>query len=512
MNIRNSGNYFSLSLFLMVFMLFFAPAVLWPGSASAASAKGELAMGVETIRGFDAIKTVNTISTSIAANAIMEPLFYSDEKGKQTPALGLSATPSADGKAWTIALREGVTFHDGVPFDADAVIAHWSRMLDPKNRFRRRIYITPVLGVEKVDSHTVRFMLKHPWAPFKTILSWNRSFIALIPSPKAVAEDVQNSAPVGTGPFRFVEWKRSESVVVEKNADYWNAGQPVADRVVFRILPDHQTRYAALQAGEMDLIYTDRGSHIVNAQKDDSLKVWSEEDNGAEIILINNAKPPLDDVRVRKALLHAWSQEHYISISYKDTIPMIEHAFGSGLACADVAYPQFDPEAARALLAEYGKPVKIEYLHTNSQRGRDAGQILQQRCKAVGIDLVLAPMDIGPIVKKVFTGDYQTSSWRTPSAPDLGPVQFSRYHSKSRANLSRYASPEMDDLLVRQRMETDPETRRALFCQVAAKVNSEAVIMFRGGRRYHFIAVDTLAAPHAIIQGVPLFHMVSPVK
>ncbi|MCP4694315.1 MAG: hypothetical protein GY859_40155, partial [Desulfobacterales bacterium] len=305
----------------------------------------------------------------------------------------------------------------GAPFDADAVIAHWSRILDPKNRFRRRILITPVLGVDKVDAYTVRFKLKHPWAPFKKIIAWNRTFIALIPSPKAVKADVQNAAPAGTGPFRFVEWKRSDYVAVEKNTAYWKAGQPLAERIVFRIIPDHQTRYAALQAREMDFIYTDRGSHIVKAQKDDSLKVYTAEDNGAEIILINNAAPPLDDVRVRKALIHAWNQAHYISISYKDTIPEVEHTFGNGFACGDVAYPEFNPDAARALLADYGKPVKIEYIHTNSQRGRDAGQILQQRCKVVGIDLVLAPMDIGPIVKKVYTGKYQVSSWRNPSAP-----------------------------------------------------------------------------------------------
>ncbi|MCP4693215.1 MAG: hypothetical protein GY859_34555, partial [Desulfobacterales bacterium] len=136
----------------------------------------------------------------------------------------------------------------------------------------------------------------------------------------------------------------------------------------------------------------------------------------------------------------------------------------------------------------------------------------QQRCKVVGIDLVLAPMDIGPIVKKVYTGKYQVSSWRNPSAPDQGPVLFSRFHSKSRANLSKYASPEMDDLLVRQRMETDPAARRDLLCQVAKKVNDDAVIMYRGGRRYHFISVDNLEAPHRIIQGIPLFHLVSPVK
>ncbi|MCP4688045.1 MAG: hypothetical protein GY859_08350, partial [Desulfobacterales bacterium] len=148
----NSEKSYGSFLSLLAFMLLLGTAISWPGSAAAASAKGELTVGVETIRGFDALKTVNTLSTCMVGNAIMEPLFYLDEKGELVPALGLSAAPSADGKAWTVTLREGVMFHDGAPFDADAVIAHWSRILDPKNRFRRRILITPVLGVDKVDA------------------------------------------------------------------------------------------------------------------------------------------------------------------------------------------------------------------------------------------------------------------------------------------------------------------------------------------------------------------------
>jgi len=464
----------------------------------------ELKVGIETFHGFNVIKRGGfTISTAIAVNTVLEPLFHIDQSGELIPALGLTATPSTDGKTWTVVLRKGVLFHDGTPFTADAVTAHWAKMLDPKNRFRGRAHITSVTSVEKVDSHTVRFNLNNPWPAFKGAISWIRG-IALIPLP--APQDILNSAPIGTGPYRFVQWKRSESISVETNPDYWKTIQPVANKITFRIISDHQTRYAALKAGEIDFIYTDRGTHIRQAQKDDSYKVFSALDNGADIIRMNHKAPPLDDFRVRKAILLAWDQAQYISTSLKDTVPKIENTFGENQKCGNSEYPEHDPAAAKELLAEYGKPVKVEYVHTQTARGQELGQILQQLGKTAGIEIVLQPLDMGALIKKIVTGNYQMGSGRIPSAPDQGPALFKEYHSKSRANFSKYADPEMDELLKNQRTETNPDTRRDLLCTIATKVNSDAVTMFLAGRRYHFIAQNKMSKPQHIIQGIPFFY------
>jgi 4-phytase/acid phosphatase/peptide/nickel transport system substrate-binding protein len=486
-------------------ILFFLSVVLVEFSFAQSSQK-ELKVGIETFHGFDVIKRGGfTISTAIVVNAVLEPLFYMDGHGELIPALGLTATPSVDGKTWTVALRKGVSFHDGTPFTADAVTAHWNRMLDPQIKFRARAYITPVVSVEKIDSHTVRFNLKHPWPAFKGAIAWNRG-IALIPSPAAVDQEIRNSLPVGTGPFRFVEWKRADYVSLKKNPGYWKKIQPFADSITFRIISDSQTRYASLKAGEIDFIYTDRGIHIKQAQADSAYKVFTALDNGADIIRMNQSKPPLDDIRVRKAILHAWSQAKYISISLKDTVPAIKHTFGNTLKCDNVAYLNHDPEAARKLLAEYGKPIKVEYIHTQTPRGQELGQILQQLCKAVGIDLTLRPLDMGALIKAIVTGNYQMGSGRIPSAPDQGPALFKEYYSTSRANFSKYADPEMDTLLEKQRTETNPEMRRTLLCTIATKINIDAITMFLAGRQYHFIADKQLSKPEQIIQGIPLFY------
>ncbi len=492
----------------MVFTLFILSAIFrFDVSLAKPPPMQMLTVGIETFHGFDAFKYrgLFTISTSIVVNSVLEPLFYTDENGNLVPCLGLAATSSEDGKTWFVKLRKGVLFHDGTPFTADAVTAHWARMMDPKEKFGGRAYIAPVSTVEKKDDHTVCFHLKHPWPAFKGVISWIRG-IGLIPSPAATDRETRNNAPVGTGPFRFAQWKHSDYVRVEKNPNYWQPVTPIAEQVVFRIISDHQTRYTSLKAGETDFIYTDRGIHIRQAEENSNFNVISVLDNGADIIRMNHKSPPLDDVNVRKAVLHAWNQARYISVSKKDTIPKIEHIFGNSLECGDTAYPEHDPQAAKALLAEYGKPVKIEFVHTQTPRGQELGQILQQFMKAAGIELVLNPLDMGALIRKIVSGGYQLGSGRIPSAPDQGPSLYKEYHSKSRANLANYADPEMDALLEKQRMETNPEIRKKILCSIATKINNDAVTLFLGGRRYHFLTASNVESPRRIVQGIPLLY------
>ncbi|MCP4694628.1 MAG: ABC transporter substrate-binding protein, partial [Desulfobacterales bacterium] len=144
------------------------------GETGAAEARrgGILTVGVEyDFGGFDALKGwASGPSGACAINVIEERLFDMDEKGELVPVLGVEAALSGDSLAWTIKLRRGVSFHDGAPFNADAVVHHWSRILNPENRYRHRMFIQPIQSVEKIDDYTVRFNLAHSWAPFKVVI------------------------------------------------------------------------------------------------------------------------------------------------------------------------------------------------------------------------------------------------------------------------------------------------------------------------------------------------------
>ncbi len=454
---------------------------------------GVLYFGVETaFVGFDVLGlgSGGLLIPSMATlnNLIQEPLFRTDGEGNLIPMLGLSATPSETKDSWDIQLRRGVSFHDGEPFNADAVVHHWRRMLNPENKYRGRKLFQPIQTVEKIDEYAVRFTLAHPWPSFLKVISDELYLAAFIPSPKAVEEETHDRKPMGTGPFKYGKWNSGDHYVVYKNENYWQKDEPFLNKIVFRSIPDHQTRYASLLSGEIDIITLDRGNLIKKAKEDPSLYTYASDGNGAEIVILNHRKPPLDDVRVRRALALANKQELHVKMVYGDAIPYIHHPIGEWFTCTDDGYPEYDPEEARRLLAEYGKPVKLECISSNTSRGRSLGELMQQLYKDVGVELTPRPLATGPHVMNVLKGDFQLASWRIPGSKDMGPQLYRTFLSTSPTNYTGYNNPGMDELLEAQRRETDPEKRTGMLCNIVRQLNEDAVLLYRGGRRRTLVA------------------------
>ena len=276
--------------------------------------------------------------------------------------------------------------------------------------------------------------------------------------------------------------------MVVKNPAYRQKSRPYLDEIVFKPLVDPQTRYASLQSGQVHVIWMDRGNLIQKAGKDPDLAVYNSEDNGAEIFIINTTRPPLDDINVRRALAHANNQALQVKMVYQNSIPVVTHPFGADFQCPDDGYLPHDPARARKLTAKHGQPVVLEVLHSSSKRGRDIGEVTQQLLKEAGMQASPVGLEFGPVIKKVISGDYQVSTWRISSRPDQGPSLYRALHSKSRGNFSRYKNPEMDKLLVAQRMETDPAKRQEIQCRIARQINQDVPLLYRGGMRSHVIA------------------------
>ena len=461
-----------------------------PAYADTPQTGGTLVTGFEwSPRGFDPLAAqFLTHGSSMVLDLVQERLFELDDAGRLAPALALSAEASEDGTEWTIRLRDGIRFHDGTPFDASAVAHHWRRLLDRNNPYAGQTADLPIQSVEAIDASTVRFTLRQRWAAFPRMLAETNSLASYVPAPSAVDAETQNRHPVGTGPFRFVEWRSGDRIIVERNPDYWRPGLPHLDRVEARFLPDAQSRFASLRAGDVDLIWTDRGIDIEAAQADPGLVPYEVQGNGAEIIVINTRRPPFDDVRVRRAVAHAWNQEASLRGVYRGTLPRVEHPLGAEAGCGDVGYPAHDPDAARRLLAEYGAPVQVDYLHTATARGRETGAILRTLLADVGIEVTLVPLQPSEMVRAVISGRYAMSGWRLPHRTDMGAVLFAFFHSESRRNRTLYTTPEMDALLEAQRLETDREIRRSLLCEIARRINADLPILYRGGQAYYFFA------------------------
>jgi len=444
--------------------------------------------------GFDVIKARGFSGTGqISGNLVMERLFELGNDNKLIPILGLSVTPSDDGKIWTVKLRQGVRFHDGTVFNADALVSHWQRVLNPENRYRNRILLGPLHSVEKTGEYEVRFLLKHAWASFRVMALTNKRMLsALIPSPKAVQEGIQNRSPVGTGPFIFKEWKAADRIVVTKNRAYWREGKPYLDEIVIRNIPDHETRYMALSSGQVDLISTDRPSHVKKLVHDPEYSTVITNPGGTIILMMNNAKPPLNDPRVRRALAHAWDQKQYIRVVYKDIVDSAEYINEGALSCGDFGYLKHDVEKARQLIAEYGKPVELEYFHSQTQRGRETAVVMQQLFKKIGVTLKPSPLSWGGILKKLFSKNFDIASWGITGHDDMGTIIAATFNSKSPRNLMQYKNEAVDEILLRLKLNADPDARRQSLCESARLINADAPLLYLFKQRFYLISKNNI--------------------
>ena len=463
---------------------------------------GTVTVGVETdVRGFDPGQGLLGISGRFVSQLIHERLIsYDPEADEFGPVLATEWSSNDDKTEWTFKLREGVTYHNGAPFNAEQVAFHYNRILDPEQKARARSRISVIEEVVAVDDHTVKFILKHPWQPFLAALATTEQ-PGMIAEMGQVKADKQLREPVGTGPYRFVEWRGGDRIVLERNPDYWNPDKTHVDRFVFRILPDTQTRYAALQTGEIDLAWTDRGNTIQQASKDPEIVHHIGDGGGAAVTFFNLDAPPLDDQRVRAALSHAWSQEAILNVTWKNTRPFARDPFGDQLDCGDANYREYDPAKAKALLEDYGKPVSVSMIHTTTPRGRELGEVMQQLYRKVGVELKLEPVDQNTLVKRVYANDYQISGWRIGDAPDIGPQLYALHHSDSSYNLTNYRTEAMDKLVEDQRVELAPEKRAEMLCRIAEIMNESGHIQYRGGNRYHVFTRPWIKDVEPIYEG-----------
>jgi 4-phytase/acid phosphatase/peptide/nickel transport system substrate-binding protein len=350
---------------------------LFAGPAGAQKQGGSITVGLELdISGFDPLKVgVFDTASYTAAASIFDTLTYLDDKGVAQPKLALSWDHSEDFKTWTFKLRPGVKFHDGTPFNAEAVKANFDRQKDPANKCRCAFYIAYIHDVQAPDELTVVFNLNDPQVnqpALMTIQSTNN----VVQSPtawKTKGHDY-NRNPVGTGPYILKSWAAGDRMVLERNPDYWNKGHPYLDRIVLKPLPDAQSRFASLQSGEADIVWDDEydPDNIRKAQKDPKLTVHTYVGSGAQVYAFNTKTAPFDDVRVRQALVMGLDRKKMSqAITNGLSIPASNpYGEGSWVKCKDDGALPNDVEKAKALIKDYGKPVEFKMIVTATPRRR----------------------------------------------------------------------------------------------------------------------------------------------
>jgi glutathione transport system substrate-binding protein len=353
----------------------------------------------------------DTLSQAMA-KSFYEGLYGFDKDMKMIPVLAESYEVSKDGLVYTIKLRKGVKFHDGTDFKADAVKANLERVLDPANKLKRYgLYNNNIAKVEAVDDYTARITLKTPFSPFIAQLA-HPSTVMISPAalkqwgPKDIAFH-----PVGTGPFKFVEWKQTDYLKVAKWENYWRKGYPKIDSITWKPVVDNNTRAAMMQTGEAQFTFP------VSYEVADVLKQKADLELVAapSIVLrylsMNTQQKPFDNPKVRQAIAYAINKEALAKVAFNGYATPAEGVAPQGVEYSVKLGPwPYDVAKAKQLLTEAGYPGGFEtelwsaYNHTTAAK---VTQFIQQQLQQIGIKTKITLLEAGQRVEKV-------ESWPDP--------------------------------------------------------------------------------------------------
>ncbi|MCF4099214.1 ABC transporter substrate-binding protein [Maritalea sp. P4.10X] len=424
------------------------------------------------------------------------------------PALAESWEISEDGTEYTFNLREGVTFHDGTPFNAEAVKFNFDRMLNEDHPYHNTgpfplaFFFSAVEETTAVDDLTVKFKLNAPYAPFLSNLAYPTGLLVSPEAVKSNGEDFGRN-PVGTGPFKFVEWKSNERVVVDRYADYW--GDPAGvQAVVFRPITDANTRVAEMLAGGIDMMVEVPPTALSQFQGDDFTIV---EQAGPHVwFLILNAKEgPFADKRVRQAANYAINKEAIVNdvlegtadVAAGPTPPAFAWAYNEELD----PYP-YDPEKAKELLAEAGaEGAELTFYVTEGGSGMldpvAMGTAIQADLAAVGLDVKIETYEWNTFLGEVNPGlegkaDMAEMAWMT-NDPDTLPylaLRTDAWPENGGFNSGYYSNEKVDELLEKARTSTSQEERAQLYREMQEIVQEDAPWVFVANWKQNAVTND----------------------
>lgn len=413
---------------------------------------------------------------------------------------------NADATSYTFTLREGVKFHDGTPFDAAAVKAYYEWVLDPNSRGARgRSQLKDVKDIVVLGDHELRIDLKQANGAFIYLLAISNSRIASPASIEKYGDDISRN-PVGTGPFKLVSWTEGQSVIVERNPDYWGDAAKV-DRLEFVVVTNAATRVAMLQSGEVQFIEALPPQLVPVIQADPKLEVASTKTNFLRVLELNTTRKPFDDVRVRQALNYAIDKEQLVRVAVAGlatvmTSPIPETTFG--------AAPQppygYDPEKARSLLADAGYPngFDVKVLTFTGDEYRTVGQVLQQMFAQVGVRMTLDQQERGALVDQIFKpqDENPTEAALVGASASTGDADLAITTSFVRAsfppasnNWSFYSNDEVEKDVLAARETGDQEQRAKLYADALGVIWQDAPWVF-------LYSPDSVAGRSASLSGV----------
>lgn len=371
------------------------------------------AQGAEP-RGLDPAYVDDGESSKVIVNIYEGLLAYASDSTELEPCLAESWEVSEDGLSYTFALRQGVKFHDGTDFNAEAVKYNIDRQLPPlqtEDMPYASFVFADVKDVEVVDEYTVKINLTKKNTAFLANLAM--SLAAPMVSPTALEENGGNcnENPVGTGPYKFVEWNASEDIILTRNDDYWGEAAKTKN-IVFKFIPDNSARIVALKSGEVDMI-DGIDSTGVEQIKADGNEVYSLAGMNINYLAYNTSRAPFDDPALRTALSKAVNVPELVTAlygEYAEAATTILPSFMPGYS-EEVKQVEYDPEAAKAELEALGFTGPIKMIVYNNPRPYNArskalAESIQSYWSKVGVEVTIEDYDWTTYKDKEIAGDY----------------------------------------------------------------------------------------------------------
>ncbi|MCW6507232.1 ABC transporter substrate-binding protein [Lichenifustis flavocetrariae] len=356
--------------------------------AIAASSRDSLTLGMPVEpSGLDPTVAAPTAIREVTWGNLFEGLVTLDRDGKIVPLLAKSWTVSDDGLTYRFTLQPKVKFHNGIPFDASIVKFSLDRARATDSTNAQKQFFEPIQSIATPDPQTAVITLKHPVGLFLYWLAWGD---AAMVEPSSVATEKTN--PIGTGPFTLKEWRRGDRVVLARNASYWQAGTPRLSSVTFRFIGDPQAQAAALKAGDIDGFPNFSAPELfAEFQKDPRFTTIVGKTPRKLVAGMNCAKKPLDDVRVRQALMSAIDRASVIEGAYSGFgTPIGSHYAPSDPGYLDlVGVMPHDSDKAKRLLAEagYANGLTLTIKAPQMAETTRTSQILQAMLAEIGVTL-----------------------------------------------------------------------------------------------------------------------------
>jgi peptide/nickel transport system substrate-binding protein len=429
-----------------------------------------VAQGVEP-PGLDPTTATSAAIPRVVYSNVLEGLVKIDRNGKIVYALAKDYKISKDGKEYTFILKKGVKFHDGRPFDAEDVRFTFDRLMDTqKTGTAHPEYYTDVDSVQAVDSHTVKIRLKNVNSMFLFNLARPDSIIV-----NSQTVDKLKTAPIGTGPFRFVEWVRGDCITLAKFDEYHKKGIPYLEKVTFKFIGDPSAQIASLRAGDIDVIaYDVSPENALLLEKDPKFKVLNGYTTTEVILSTNNSRKPFNDVRVRRAMAYAIDRNALIKGAMSGYgMPIGSHMDPGNPYYIDLtsAYP-YNPEKAKQLLAEAGYPNGFEAVIKLPERfayAKRSGEIIADMLSQVGIKLKIELTEWGQWIDRVFkNADFDLTVIGHAEPFDINIYANPKYYF-------RYDNPKFQEMLKKAEMEPDPKVRKELYIACQKIITEDAV-------------------------------------